>query len=323
MLADLFCSGVPLSTVGFEQNYTYAPSSTTAQVYQHANVLLDSALSLVMDSADLQTLVRVGKGRALLALGQYAAAADDVSSVPDNAAYRLRISFKPAAGSLNILLGGLGHSSTVANAEGQNGIPYISSGDPRTASDTATFTGGYQIHYPNKYRTANTTMAGSIDSVYLTLANGVEARLIQAEAALHAGDVNTWLTTLNALRTDGTFTTVPSSDPDSVGVIDTTWNAGTGGVAGLKPLADPGTQTARIDTMFAERAAWLFFTGHRLGDLRRLSRQYNRDPNGVFPTGSYLSGASPTGLYGTDVNAPIPTSERINPKFHGCLNREP
>jgi hypothetical protein len=94
-------------------------------------------------------------------------------------------------------------------------------------------------------------------------------------------------------------------------------------MAGLKPLTDPGTLDARVDTMFAERAAWLFFTGHRLGDLRRLSRQYGRNPETVFPTGTYFGGAKTASFYGTAVNAPIPANERINPNFHGCLNRDP
>jgi len=35
---------------------------------------------------------------------------------------------------------------------------------------------------------------------------------------------------------------------------------------------DPGTQVGREDLLFRERAFWLFATGHRLGDLRRLAR---------------------------------------------------
>ena len=70
--------------------------------------------------------------------------------------------------------------------------------------------------------------------------------------------------------------------------------------------------------MFRERAFWLFGTGHRIGDLRRLARQYGRASETVFPTGTYFKG----GLYGTDVNIPVPFEERNNPNFHGCLNRE-
>lgn len=322
-LADLFCSGVPLSTMNFERDFTYQPGSTTAQLYTHAITLLDSARTLAADSVDVQTLLTVGKGRALLALGQYQAAADDVSTVPTSAAYRVRVSFTFNNFTQSLLT--TNQLVTVADREGVNGLAYRGSGDPRTASDTATFTVTFgsrvQIFYPNKYRDI-VPLVGA-DSTWFTLASGTEARLIQAEAALHAGDVGTWLATLNTLRTNGDFTTTSSANPDSIGVVDTTWSAGTGGVANLRPLNDPGTVTARTDTMFAERAAWLFLTGHRLGDMRRLSRQYSRAPGHVFPAGPYVSGVVTTGFYGTDVNAPVPETERINPYFHGCLNREP
>jgi hypothetical protein len=53
--------------------------------------------------------------------------------------------------------------------------------------------------------------------------------------------------------------------------------------------------------------------------MRRLIRQYGRQPNAVYPTGSYQGG---TGVYGTDVTAPIPAAERaFNPKFTGCKSR--
>ena len=145
--------------------------------------------------------------------------------------------------------------------------------------------------------------------VPLTLASGLEARLIEAEAALNAGDAS-WLTTLNALRTTCTDA---GSCPDPA-------PAGTGGVAGLPPLTDPGTPDARVDLLFRERAFWLFMTGHRQGDLRRLLRQYHRQQNQVYPTGLYSGGL---GTYGNDVTVPIPLSERANPLFTGCFNRNP
>jgi len=126
------------------------------------------------------------------------------------------------------------------------------------------------------------------------LADWVEARLIEAEAALQAGDVPTWLAKLNHLRETAITPALP----------DTT---------------DPGTPGARVDLLFRERAFWLFLTGHRQGDMRRLIRQYGRDQSQVYPTGLYPGG---TGAYGSDVNAPIPALERqYNPKFTGCLTR--
>jgi hypothetical protein len=55
-----------------------------------------------------------------------------------------------------------------------------------------------------------------------------------------------------------------------------------------------------------------------LGDLRRLIRQYGRDAESVFPTGAYFKG----GVYGTDVNFPIPFEEKNNPSFTGCIDRK-
>jgi hypothetical protein len=45
--------------------------------------------------------------------------------------------------------------------------------------------------------------------------------------------------------------------------------------------------------------------------MRRLIRQYGRDVNTVFPNGPYFKG----GLYGTDVNVPVPFQEQNNPQY--------
>ena len=71
---------------------------------------------------------------------------------------------------------------------------------------------------------------------------------------------------------------------------------------------------------FRERAFTLFGRGTRVGDMRRLIRQYNRTEDNVFPTGKFhkAGGAS----YGTDVNLPVTDNERQNPNFAGCLDRK-
>jgi starch-binding outer membrane protein, SusD/RagB family len=84
-------------------------------------------------------------------------------------------------------------------------------------------------------------------------------------------------------------------------------------------LTDPGTADAQVDLLFRERAFWLFLTGHRLGDLRRLIRQYGRTADTVFPSGTYFKGGQP---YGAAVNLPLPATETNNPKVTGCLDRE-
>jgi len=130
------------------------------------------------------------------------------------------------------------------------------------------------------------------------LADGVEARLIEAETQLQAGDLTGMTVTLNGIR---------QAFPD-LGLVD---------------LAEPGTQAEGVDLVFAERAFWMFATGHRLGDMRRLLRPipvgYGRLVDSVFPTGTYIKG----GAYGQDVNLPIPIEERNNPNSQGCLDRNP
>lgn len=74
-----------------------------------------------------------------------------------------------------------------------------------------------------------------------------------------------------------------------------------------------------MDLHFEERAYWLWQTGHRLGDLRRLIRDYGRDPETVFPSASYHK----VGGYGMDVNFPVPIDEENNPNFEECLDRNP
>jgi hypothetical protein len=76
-----------------------------------------------------------------------------------------------------------------------------------------------------------------------------------------------------------------------------------------------------VDLLFEERAYWLWLTGHRLGDLRRLIRQYGRTANQVFPVGAVPPGVA-ANTYGSDVNFIIPADERNNPLFRGCINRD-
>lgn len=299
LLDDFFCSGVPLSTFDFQGDFTYRPSSTRDQVYQDALTQLDSALALADTSTQVLNLARVLRGRALLDLGQYAQAAQAVAAVPDGFQYQLALTWNspgsPAA--QNVINGDGRDGATVSDTEGINGLPFRSSGDPRTAvHDFGLSQGTTNTHlwFPLRYMNNGhlTTFAP------FPVADWIEARLIQAEAALQGGDPTTWLALLNHLRETAM---VP------------------GQTATLNDTTDPGSDTARVSLMFRERAFWLFLSGHRQGDLRRLIRQYQRDPEAVYPTGVYLGpGAS---LYGSDVTAPIPSTETPNPLFHGCLDR--
>jgi hypothetical protein len=309
MLADLFCSGIPLSTLDYGGDYTLSPGIPSVQVYERAAALFDSAMTMATDSTRILNLARVGKARALLSLALYDSAAAIAALVPDG--YRYVATFDPNVTSS--FARGFGSppfvywdGGTVSDREGGNGLDYISSHDPRTIADSVgTTSGGLPLWYPKKY-----TLDGSASVI---VADFVEARLIQAEAALHQGNAS-WLAILNALRTTSTTCTVNAAPSCA-----STAPAGTGGVAGLPLLVDPGDDAARIDLLFRERAFWLFLTGHRQGDLRRLIRQYGRDQSTVYPVGIFLG---VTGQYGDAVNLPIiPEEKQYNPRFGGCIDR--
>jgi hypothetical protein len=86
----------------------------------------------------------------------------------------------------------------------------------------------------------------------------------------------------------------------------------------MSALATPANTADATTLLFREKAFWTFGRGQRLADLRRLIRQYGRAQDQVFPTGLYFKGGS----YGSDVNFPVPSSEAVNPLFHGCLDRK-
>jgi hypothetical protein len=134
----------------------------------------------------------------------------------------------------------------------------------------------------------------------MVIASGVEVRLIEAEAALKAGNP-TWLSILNNLR-------ATQINP------------------AMTALNDPGTDAGRLDLMFRERAFWLFGTGHRLGDLRRQIRRYAQPIESVFPTGPYYRGGftqlPPRGVYGPATSIPFPSEieKQFNPAITGCTS---
>ena len=292
-LADLFCSGVPLGTLDFQNDFTHAPSSTTAGVYQASVTQFDSALTLSTDSSRILNLARVGKGRALLDLGQYAQAAQAVANVPTEFQYQVAGRWVDSGQVASDVLGYL-HES---DSEGGTGLPYISSGDPRSAAQSYYAAQGGDRLSPAKI----VGLLNGAGFAPMTVADGIEARLIEAEAALQGGNATTWLAILNQLRATANVPGYGNPQP-----------------ALLMPLAMPSSDTARVSVMFQERAEWLFATGHRQGDLRRLIRQYHRTAEQVYPIGTYPGGGS----YGGAVNAPIPSAEYANPLYHGCLDRD-
>jgi hypothetical protein len=316
MLAEHFCNGIAFSDVinGAE---VYGPQLTGAQVYAQALAHADSGLAKLGAGTSAQEnkvryALNVTRGRILMNLNRPADAAAAVAGVPTSYGYENQHSLTTRVNTIGEM-NNVGRRYTVGDREGINGLPFVSANDPRlptcTGVSTPTTTRCQQRGFTTSNSPFNTTnatplrvqlrwtsggQAGSTaaESSPDTVVNGVEARLIEAEAAMRAGNFATaggTLAILNTLRAS----------------------------LGMAALTDPGTATAQQDLFFREKAFWLFSRGTRLGDLRRLIRQYGRAPETVFPTGTFAEG----GTYGTDVNLLLPQQEQNNPNFHGCLDR--
>jgi hypothetical protein len=233
----------------------------------------------------------VGRARTLLNLGRFAEAASAVVEVPTEyvAQAEYNVSLDPSQPNILAIdrpgwafedFGDFDGTHSVADREGGTGLDFVSAADPRVPTVPL-----------NTARDGVTTLYGiasyADQGAPIVMASGLEARLIEAEAALNASDPSTWLTKLNQLRQ----------------------------TAALPDTTDPGSDAARVDLTFRERAFWLFATGHRLGDLRRLVRQYSRTTESVFPTGAYWRG----GVYDSGTSLPVPTAEAMaSPGVTGC-----
>jgi hypothetical protein len=287
LLAETMCSGVPLSAITSEFTVAYGPPLTTAALLNQSLADFDSALAYAADSARLLNLARVGRGRVLLDLARYADAAAAVASVPTTFVFGTEHTATVQPNNLALFI--IGGRYSIADKKGTNGLGYLSANDQRIGAVlVGNGTDGTPVYRPSRLSSAASPN---------TLANGIEARLIEAEAALAANDVATWLSRLNGLRATAT-------------------------TPAMAPLADPGAPGGRVDLLFSERAFWLFLTGHRFGDMRRLVRQYGRELNTVFPVGPYKFG----GTFGTDVQLPIDVAEVSNNPLMGgtaCLDRNP
>ena len=324
LFGENYCSGVPFSELNADGTFTFGKQETTTQVFERAlaraNRAIEVATAAGTGAAATAQLnaARVLKGRALTNLGRYEDAAAAVRDVPTAFNYQILSSDNTGREQNGVFVFNvIVERWSVPNREGGNGLPYrtpVGAGagqDPRvpwtrTPANDVGFDGVTpqfdNLKYPNR-------------NAPVPITNGIEARLIQAEAALKAGDMNAFLTNLNLARAQA-VASVPTTAP------------GAGGTLPQLTAADiPADLAGRVDLLFAERAYDLWLTSHRLGDMRRLIRQYGRPANRVFPEGQYHKNVL-GGVYGEDVNLPIFIDEKNNPEFADfpqgnlCLNRD-
>ena len=315
LLAETFCPGVTLSRLDEAGKFVYGRPLTLAQLLDTASAHFDRALAAAgraggSRGAEQASLARVGKARALLSRGSPASIVEAgalVAAVPTSFRYVVEYSENSARQNNAVFtFNNVRRRWGVADAEGENGYAYVDAADPRVRTLTTSRNGldGEDVPIVNQLRFPARTSG-------IPLADGVEARLIEAEAAMVAGDVPRFLALHNALRANAALLACPS------GLASCTNPS-----AGLPALtADAASPRELAEVHFRERAFWLFATGHRLGDMRRLLRPpYSAAPYGftyetVYPIGQYFKQGR---VYQEQPSLPLPIEEQNNPNFQGC-----
>jgi hypothetical protein len=294
-MGEHYCNGLVFSDVVNGVEVYGTPTSTTA-AFQLALAHADSGLALVTGTTAADVRVRsalaVTKGRILTNLNRQAEAAVAVAGVLTSYKY-LNLHSQTTNDNAMWTYNNVARRYSVSNLEGTNGLNYVAAKDPRVP----TCAGGDAVCRTNGVTRTDRddgTVPVNVQLIWpardssVAIVKGVEARMIEAEAAYKAGNYPLMVQKLNQARTEG-------------------------GVAGLPAtLTDPGltgTDADRVSLIFRERALWMFSTGHRVGDMRRLIRQYSRPAESVLPTGPWHKGNN----YGPMVNFPVPQAEANNP----------
>ena len=325
-LASDYCNGIPLSDGAGEQ-ITLGKPVPVAEVFAAASASFDTALARASGTDAASLIIRratqIAKARALLGISRNnaPAAAALVAGIPTTFRYDVTASLtggdntlwnQPASSNrytVSDSLQGNGRNILVANA-----IPFLSANDRRVPAHYKISSNGrdtVKSQDGNTYVIQVDSLWGQTSAVALT--HGLDARLIEAEAALQAGNPAGMITILNTLR--GTPLQITAPSPTATGTHPG-WT-----VPALPALTDPGTVDGRINLLFREMAFWQYGRGHRLGNLRRLIRDYGRaaDGSNTFPVGAHFKG----GVFGKDVNLPVTTDEQVgNPNFTSCIDRK-
>ena len=308
-MAEVFCNGIPFGeTVNGEVIYTDPISNQEA--FALALTHLDSAISLASGtdapSVRIRRAAMVAKGRTLVNMARFTDAVAAVAGIPTGFQYVLTFSQTTQSNAIwtstiNTIRHVVGDSVSLVNGTPQlirNAIPFGSANDPRVPVD-----GAYNVNTRTGFDGSTPFVGQQIwgREDPIVIVSGLDARHIEAEAELQTDDYVGMMTILNTLRTN----------PQVLGNFD---------VPAMAALPVPISEAAAIDIFFREKAFWQFARGTRLGDLRRLMRQYGRAEEDVFPEGGFHK--TPF-AFGNDVNLPVTDNERTNPNFQGCTDRLP
>jgi hypothetical protein len=337
LLAETFCSPQPIGTYADDGTETFGPPLSRTAVVNRGIAKIDSALAYIAGASPAlaagtrDRLTRFGtvlKARALMYEGRYTEAqalVPALSAIPVN--FRETTTHSTASGRQNNgvhVFNWLSARYSVAERDGAGptelagpipagvGLNFRGANDSRIRVLRAgnAFDGASPLFRLGKYNERTTP---------ITIADYTEAQLILAELELQAGN-EAYLNRLNNLRAT-----------QSLYPLDPFAGGAPSAPPVMPPLAavSPGViDAADVDLLFRERAFWLYATGHRLGDLRRLIRNYGRTEAEVFPGGGgrpyflenqNLARVNRIGIpFGPQVSFTVPVQESNNPDFVAC-----
>lgn len=319
-LASDFCNGIPLSDASSPDGLIrYGDPISVDSLFKVSIISADSGIALAT-ATDTQTTnvlyaLRVIRARSSMATattaGARAAVAAQVTTALIPTTFSYNHTFSTTTGDNGIwgqpnsnrrYLVGDSIEGNARNILVRNAIPFFSRADPRLpASFTISTTAGRTDTTKSQDGlTLSRTTPLYARTTSIAVANGIDARLLEAETQLNAGNAN---------GANGMF-------PILNGLRGTARTLGTVTTPVMAALVDPATLVDQENLLFREKAFWTFSRGQRLGDMRRLIRQYGRVATDVYPEGQHYRGTT----YGTDLTLPIPQQELNNPKYTGGCN---
>jgi hypothetical protein len=307
-LSSVFCNGIPFGETP-DGIPVYTPPISDADGSKLAIARFDSALAYInaipttpaftsaftAAIAQVKNATLVARARAQVDLADFTGAAATVATVPT--AFQYSLNYSQSSGfdnewwvmGPNVLRYSAGDSVDIT---GQvfNAIPFAHLNDPR-------------VPVTDQHKPAEDLQSNFVQiNIWnrddpVAMLTGTDARLIEAEAKLQAGDIAGMMSILNSLR----------ATPQTFGIFKP---------AAMPALSTPADKNSATDLFFREKALWQFGRGYRMDDLRRLVRQYARSQDKVFPSGNFMRG----GQYGSQTNFPVPDDEKTNTLFTGCLD---
>lgn len=284
MFGENYCAGVPFGQAPASGELVEGTPTTKQETFDIALARFSSAAGSTGGSMDQAYLSSVGTARAQAAMGNFSAAASAVASVPTDWEYRIRHKGGGAFDQRNAVyeLNQSQRRWSVSDNEGGIGAAFRGAMDPRVeVADN----GGIGFDEETPLFEQQKYPSWDADAI---VASGIDARLLEAEAALASGDVATWAAKHNELRA----------------------------TIGLDPVADPGNDRDRWLLHFSEHGFWTFSTAQRLGMARRMVLYHGFSDNDVLPSGAFFKG----GDYGIDVNFIIPFEDNVEGRT-GCTSR--